>query len=88
MDLTPVYIFHALIAAVLSYGVVTIADFKVRRIVFVFLLAILASATNFAQIERDHAVSRLTDRIDAANAEIIRLAKCQSTEAICDWSTK
>lgn len=88
MDLSLVYLFHAIIAAILTYGVVSLNVFRVRKVLFIFLLVIIASAVNFMQIEHDYKVSKLNDRIDAANSQIISLAKCQGTGTICDWETK
>ena len=81
MNLLPLYLFIAVIASVLAYGVVIIDDRKLRTVLLVMLLGVIGVANHVQVIEHD-------ERIDSANQQIIDLVKCHGEHAMCSWSTK
>ena len=58
MDLTLVYIFIAAIAAVLSFGVVSVDDRNVRRMLLVMLLSTIGVGTYMEQIKAKHTIDK------------------------------
>lgn len=81
MDLTLVYVFVVVIMAVCTWGIVFNADPKLRRVCLVLMLSVIAVGVYMERIKAQHDLNK-------ANQQIIELAKCQSEQRLCAWSTK
>lgn len=88
MDLTPIYIFIAVICAVFVVSLMIIDHKPVRIVLLAGILASLGVGVNLHN-------SIQQNRLDAANQQIITLANCHSdnldstqTAEICGWSSK